>query len=1241
MFCCNTRHKKNEKVEGKRTVVANSSDLNNMYGYAKNRIRTSKYTMLTFLPKNLGEQLLILANLYFIILLCLQLVPQISSLSYVSTVVPLSFVFMMKAIKDVMDDIQRHNSDRQINDRKATVIHNGKLSQICWHQIEVGDVIRIESDNPIAADVLILSTSENDGLTFVETAELDGETNLKVRYAIRELNEELKDRKECLLKFNGRVECELPNNNLNKFEGVIYWKDKSYPLTLDNVLLRGCVQRNAAWSYGLVVLAGKDTKLMKNSGAVKFKRTKIDRQLNMYIIGIMGFLFTLCLILAIISGVFEYDTGYFFQAYMPWENDVRTRKKGSLLNALLNFFSYVILLNTLIPISLYVCVEIFRSFQSSFINTDAQMKAVIDGKMVAAKARSTTLNEELGQIEYIFSDKTGTLTRNIMVFHQCSICGELFQSDTPISDEKNPFTSNFMNETLNKPTSMQLTLSKKWPLSQMKGEATPTSIFFKLLAICHTVMATTDEKNEIVYQAQSPDEAALVNSAKNFGYEFRERTPNSITFKENGIERTMNLLHILEFDNVRKRMSVIVEEENGEIFLYIKGADTTIQARLQGKQRDLIERTNDHLNQFATEGLRTLCLAYKHIDRKEFDEWNERYMEASKVLNDREKKMDHLREEIETDLILLGATAVEDRLQDDVPQTISNLAKAGIKLWVLTGDKQETAINIGYSCQLLNDEMSGIFLINKTNREDVRDYIRKALTQIDRTLEQYGNNREKFIKNSQQQFPKYVNSAYSNGFGDNVPFTEQITGSTTSISCIESAEFGIEDYEDIQEPLGAAPSKNLGGFALVINGSSLSKILQDDTNDGLFKRRKNKWKCCGKKTKEGDENINQIEQLFLELACLCSVVICCRVTPLQKARVVKLVKQYKGAITLAIGDGANDVSMIKKAHIGVGISGKEGMQAVLASDFSISQFRFLERLLLVHGRWSYRRLSKFLGYFFYKNFTMTLCNFCYAFYCGYTATNFYDSVFITVYNVIYTSLPVLAMGILDKDVSDEISVQNPSLYLSGVRHELFNLRKIMLWMLEGVISAAVTFFIVFCTKIDLNGDKDGKDISDLDTFSFTMSTAILFLVTARCAIETQYLTWINIVTLIGSVLIYFPLQILVYHFYFNDQRYRCLGTIVFWLTILLVMAVLLMPVITWKFIQIDKFPSLSDRLRKEKRSKKIEKPLEIQRHVYHNHSTRQKSGTVPFSGYCFSQEEGMGKVIRQVSARRNTSRTRY
>ena len=388
------------------------------------------------------------------------------------------------------------------------------------------------------------------------------------------------------------------------------------------------------------------------------------------------------------------------------------------------------------------------------------------------------------------------------------------------------------------------------------------------------------------YQAQSPDENALVSAARNFGFVFTERSSRTITIQARGLTETHELLCILDFNNVRKRMSVIVKYE-GKIKLYTKGADNVIFERLAAGQEDMMATTQEHLDKFAMDGLRTLVLGVRDLTQEQFDDWKAEHKVAAVALDDRDEKLDAVYNMIEKDLTLIGATAIEDKLQDGVPQTIANLQLAGIKVWVLTGDKQETAINIGYSCNLLSDDMSDEpFIVDGNTYEEVM----KQLVQHRRSIEQNAN-------------------------------PGKMTKSRDDLSMRTMSDASIADT------LGEVQ----GGFALVINGHSLVHALTPD-----------------------------MELMFLGVAEHCQAVICCRVTPLQKALVVELIKKYKEAVTLAIGDGANDVSMIKAADIGVGISGQEGMQAVLASDYSIAQFRYLERLLLVHGRWSYYRMCKFL-----------------------------------------------------------------------------------------------------------------------------------------------------------------------------------------------------------------------------------------------------------------------------------------
>ncbi|TRZ11406.1 hypothetical protein HGM15179_015715 [Zosterops borbonicus] len=1130
--------------EEERRVRANAREYNEKFQYASNCIKTSKYNIVTFLPVNLFEQFQEVANTYFLFLLILQLIPQISSLSWFTTIVPLVLVLTITAVKDATDDYFRHKSDNQVNNRQSQVLIGGVLRQEQWMNVRVGDIIKLENNQFVAADLLLLSSSEPHGLCYIETAELDGETNMKVRQAIP-VTVELGNTSQ-LARFDGEVICEPPNNKLDKFGGTLYWKEDKYPLSNQNMLLRGCVLRNTEWCFGLVIFAGPDTKLMQNSGRTKFKRTSIDRLMNTLVLWIFGFLVCMGVILAIGNAIWEHEVGVCFQIYLPWDEGVHS----AFFSGFLSFWSYIIILNTVVPISLYVSVEVIRLGHSYFINWDKKMYCA--KRRTPAEARTTTLNEELGQVEYIFSDKTGTLTQNIMVFSKCSVNGhsygevqdmlghkvELGERSEPVDFSFNPLADprfQFWDPSL---------------LEAVKLGDLHVHEFFRLLSLCHTVMSEEKSEGELLYKAQSPDEGALVTAARNFGFVFRSRTPETITVHELGQAITYQLLAILDFNNIRKRMSVIVRSPEGKIRLYCKGADTILLERLHPVNQDLTSITTDHLNEYAGEGLRTLVLAYKDLEESYYKDWSERLLRAGSAPEAREDHLARLYDEVEHDMMLLGATAIEDKLQQGVPETIAILTLANIKIWVLTGDKQETAVNIGYSCKMLTDDMTEVFVVTGHTVLEVREELRKA--------------REKMMDASH---------SVCNGFS----YQEKLSSKITSV------------LEAIA-----------GEYALVINGHSLAHALEAD-----------------------------MEVEFLETACACKAVICCRVTPLQKAQVVELVKKYKKAVTLAIGDGANDVSMIKTAHIGVGISGQEGIQAVLASDYSFSQFKFLQRLLLVHGRWSYLRMCKFLCYFFYKNFAFTMVHFWFGFFCGFSAQTVYDQYFITLYNIVYTSLPVLAMGVFDQDVPEQRSMEYPKLYEPGQLNLLFNKREFFICIAQGIYTSILIFFIPYGVFTDATRD-DGAQLADYQSFAVTVATSLVIVVSVQIALDTGFWTAINHFFIWGSLAAYFAILFTMHsdglfrmfpnQFRFVGNAQNTLAQPTVWLTIALTAVVCIMPVVAFRFLKLDLKPELSDTVRYTQLVRKKQKT---------QHRCMQHTGRVGScrSGYAFSHQEGFGELI--------------
>lgn len=800
-------------------------------------------------------------------------------------------------------------------DESMEVSETARFKRDYWKNVRVGDFVRIYNDEQIPADIVVLSTSDPDGACYVETKNLDGETNLKVRQALQ-AGSRVRHARDCE-KTSFVIESEGPHPNLYQYSAVARWqqvdpkdlngprKDMAEPININNLLLRGCSIKNTEWVLGVVVFTGRETKIMLNSGLTPSKRARMAKDLNWNVIYNFIILFFMCLISGIVQGV-TWSQGHHSLNYFEF---------GSIggspaLDGFITFFSAIVLFQNLVPISLYISLEIIRSFQAFFIFSDTYM--YYDKIDYPCTPKSWNISDDLGQIEYIFSDKTGTLTQNVMEYKKCTINGvpygeayteaeaglhrrqgvdveeEGVRVQAEIAQARIEMLKN-LREMHDNPYLSDENLTFVAPnfvadLTGVSGEdqRRANEHFMLALALCHTVITetTAGDPPQIDFKAQSPDEAALVATARDCGFTVLGRTNDDIHLNILGEHRTYKILNTLEFNSTRKRMSAIVRMPDGSIKLFCKGADSMIYSRLvKGQQPALRKSTAEHLEMFAREGLRTLCIAEKDLDEETYQDWSRDHDFAAQALQDREARLEEVSDRIERDLMLLGGTAIEDRLQDGVPDTISLLGDAGIKLWVLTGDKVETAINIGFSCNLLNNDMDLILFDLAEGDMDA------ASALLNKHLENFG-----------------------------------MTGSDEELAAARLNH----------EP--PAPT-----HALVIDGESLKLVLHDE-----------------------------LRQRFLLLCKQCRSVLCCRVSPAQKAAVVQLVKNGLDVMALSIGDGANDVAMIQEADVGVGIAGEEGRQAVMSSDYAIGQFRFLQRLVLVHGRWSYRRLAETIANFFYK-----------------------------------------------------------------------------------------------------------------------------------------------------------------------------------------------------------------------------------------------------------------------------------
>ncbi|PUU74450.1 hypothetical protein B9Z19DRAFT_1000538 [Tuber borchii] len=1031
------RRKVDPSTLGPRVIHLNNPRANAVGKYVDNHISTAKYNIATFIPKFLYEQFSKYANLFFLFTAALQQIPNISPTNKYTTIGPLIVVLLVSAGKELVEDWKRKTQDQELNRSKARVLVGTSFETQRWINVRVGDIVRVESEEPFPADLVLMASSEPEGLCYIETANLDGETNLKIKQAIPETANLVSPSE--LSRLSGRIRSEQPNSSLYTYEATLTigvgGGEKELPLSPDQLLLRGATLRNTPWVHGVVVFTGHETKLMRNATATPIKRTAVERQLNVDIIMLVGILLLLSLVSSI-GDVIKQATASSTMSYLYLGNNNKVRQFFA------DILTYWVLYSNLVPISLFVTVEIVKYSHAFLINSDLDI--YYPDTDTPAVCRTSSLVEELGQIEYIFSDKTGTLTCNMMEFRQCSIA--------------------VMHH------------------------------FLTLLATCHTVIPERKDNNpnEIKYQAASPDEGALVEGAVQLGYRFLARKP--------------------------------------------KSADTVIMERLS-RDNPMVEATLQHLEDYATEGLRTLCLAMREIPDEEYRQWSAIYDKAATTINNRGEELDKAAELIEKELYLLGATAIEDRLQDGVPDTIHTLQTAGIKVWVLTGDRQETAINIGMSCKLISEDMN-LVIVNEDDMESTRNDLSKKLAAI-----------------------------------------------------------------KAQKSSGAEPE----ALALIIDGRSLTFALERD-----------------------------LEKTFLDLAVLCKAVICCRVSPLQKALVVKLVKRHLKAILLAIGDGANDVSMIQAAHVGVGISGVEGLQAARSADVAIGQFRFLRKLLLVHGAWSYQRISKVILYSFYKNITLYMTQFWFSFQNGFSGQVIYESWTLSFYNVFFTVLPPLVMGVFDQFISARLLDRYPQLYQLSQKGLFFKQTSFWAWLVNGFYHSLVLYIVSELIFLFDHPQADGKPAGHW-LWGTALYTAVLATVLGKAALVTNMWTKYAVMAIPGSMLIwmgFMPAYATVAPMLgFSEEYHGILGRLitspVFWAMVVILPCLCLIRDFAWKYAkrmyfpqtyhhiqEIQKYNIQDYRPRMEQFQKAIRKVRQVQR------MRKQR-------GYAFSQaDEGQSRLLQ-------------
>jgi magnesium-transporting ATPase (P-type) len=1164
-----------------------------------NSVVTSKYTVWTFVPLSASYQFRRFVNAFYLVIVVLLVIgnayPNLFLAPWQATGTATYLVILVVAgmLVEGLDDRAKHIGDREENNRAVERLDwaSGALIKSKWGELIPGDVVVVNDRESFPADLVLLygAANEERNQCYIETAGIDGETNLKIKDVPAALNKLILERVGATLadpatpRFGhaeraavaaelaglarGTYEYEQPNVFL-QFNGSFAPAKQGLakvPLEFKNLVLRGSSLRNTRFVMGLVAYAGHETKLAMSRKPSPTKFSRIDQLINSAMFALLAVY--LCLVVLAVGLLYlTPSTGNFW--YFAFTETTTAYK---LPGVVAFFFTFAILFSSFIPIPMVLLNEILNKYFQDRVNDDLSMyHAETD---TPARCRTASLTAEVGQLTHFFSDKTGTLTRNEMKLVGLWVQGRMYgfkpapvgvagsasasasgvgaaaapaaaaaasdrahlalkggprrlseedQEDSEDSDQQDPereggrpaaASSWHDDDQASEPgggesvvdvpqTDIFRDVLALLGADKNGGKASPAAAakerrkaldLIVFLAVCHTVILDRDEETDTVtFNAESPDEEAFVKGAGVLGVQLVAASNGEVTITvPGGAAVTYKVLAVNPFSSARKRMSLVVQRENGTLAVMMKGADNKMLERLASGQDREVDRLNGDLSAYAWGGLRTLVMGQRELSEREFLQWQESFQAAQVAPSaEREDALARAAERLEHGMKLVGATAIEDQLQLGVPAAIQTLRDAGIQVWVLTGDKMETAINIGLSSRLLDPDMFQLKLVSVDTAE-----LEKQLDGCFAVLRAAkGAAADKARQQRKQQEPSKPGVTVPGITTEMVAFSEtggapgadlEGGGAAVGSSFAPGAARGGRD-----EGAAAGPDEppELEGvtsefIALVVSGEALEMILHSQKGS------------------------KELELKFLHVARACKVVLACRVSPKQKALIVEMVRfapdngrLRRQPITLAIGDGANDVPMIQSAHVGVGISGHEGRQAVNASDFSIAQFRFVTRLCIVHGRWNYRRQAVLILFLIYSWMLYVGVLYIFQPYCLWSGQQVYFFYLYTFFAAPLFNFAIISVGWYNTDLRDRFALAHPWVYEVGMQNKDLGLSQVLWTIAKGVFHILLVWLFVF---------RSSAISTSQEVFGSTTFTTVFFIIYFMQLLDGDYFTSIS------------------------------------------------------------------------------------------------------------------------------------